>query len=99
MTLKLKPLGSRLVVEPIEQEDKTNSGIFLPDTAKEKPMKGTVLSVGPGDRHEKGNRVAMDVTVSDIVLFNKYAGTEVKIDDKKLLIMKESDILAIVEEN
>ena len=98
MTLKLKPLGSRLVVEPIEQEDKTNSGIFLPDTAKEKPMKGTVLSVGPGDRDEKGNRVAMDVTVSDIVLFNKYAGTEVKIDDKKLLVMKESDILAIVEE-
>lgn len=97
MTLNLKPLGSRLVVEPIEQEEKTNSGIYLPDTAKEKPMKGTVLSVGPGDRNEKGDRVAMDVAVGDIVLFNKYAGTEIKIDDKKILVMKESDVLAIVE--
>ena len=99
MALKLKPLGSRLVVEPIEQEEKTSSGIYLPDTAKEKPMKGTVISVGPGDRNEKGDRVAMDVPLGSIVLFNKYAGTEVAIDDKKLLIMKESDILAIVEEN
>ncbi|MCD6474673.1 MAG: co-chaperone GroES [Anaerolineaceae bacterium] len=97
MTLNLKPLGSRLVVEPIEQEEKTNSGIYLPDTAKEKPMKGTVLSVGPGDRNENGDRVAMDVALGDIVLFNKYAGTEIKIDDKKILVMKESDILAIIE--
>ncbi len=97
MTLNLKPLGSRLVVEPIEQEEKTNSGIYLPDTAKEKPMKGTVLSVGPGDRNENGDRVAMDVALGDIVLFNKYAGTEIKIDDKKILVMKESDVLAIIE--
>jgi len=97
MALNLKPLGSRLVVEPIEQEEKTTSGIYLPDTAKEKPMKGTILSDGPGDRNEKGDRVAMDVAVGDIVLFNKYAGTEVKIDDKKILVMKESDVLAIVE--
>ena len=97
MALNLKPLGSRLVVEPIEQEEKTNSGIYLPDTAKEKPMKGTVLSVGPGDRNENGDRVAMDVALGDIVLFNKYAGTEIKIDNKKILVMKESDVLAIVE--
>ena len=97
MARNLKPLGSRLVVEPIEQEEKTVSGIYLPDTAKEKPMKGTVLSVGPGDRDEKGDRVAMDVATGDVVLFNKYAGTEVKIDDKKLLVMKESDVLAIIE--
>ncbi|MCD4753021.1 MAG: co-chaperone GroES [Anaerolineaceae bacterium] len=97
MALNLKPLGSRLVVEPIEQEEKTNSGIYLPDTAKEKPMKGTVLSVGPGDRNEKGERIVMDVALGDIVLFNKYAGTEIKIDDKKILVMKESDVLAIVE--
>ena len=97
MALNLKPLGSRIVVEPIEQEEKTVTGIYLPDTAKEKPMKGTVLSVGAGDRNEKGDRVAMDVTTGDVVLFNKYAGTEVKIDDKKLLVMKESDVLAIIE--
>ena len=96
MALNLKPLGSRLVVEPIEQEEKTVSGIYLPDTAKEKPMKGTVLSVGPGDRDDKGARIAMDVKAGDVVLFNKYAGTEVKIDDKKLLVMKESDVLAVI---
>lgn len=97
MALNLKPLGSRLVVEPIEQEEKTVSGIYLPDTAKEKPMKGTVLSVGPGDRDDKGARIPMDVKAGDVVLFNKYAGTEVKIDDKKLLVMKESDVLAVIE--
>lgn len=96
MALNLKPLGSRLVVEPIEQEEKTISGIYLPDTAKEKPMKGTVLSVGPGDRDENGARIDMDVKAGDVVLFNKYAGTEIKIDDKKLLVMKESDILALI---
>jgi chaperonin GroES len=97
MALNLKPLGSRLVVEPIEQEEKTVSGIYLPDTAKEKPMKGTVLSIGPGDRDDKGARIPMDVKKGDVVLFNKYAGTEVKIDDKKLLVMKESDVLAVIE--
>jgi len=97
MALNLKPLGSRIVVEPIEQEEKTVTGIYLPDTAKEKPMKGTVLSVGAGDRDDNGERVAMDVAVGDVVLFNKYGGTEVKIDDKKLLVMKESDVLAVIE--
>jgi len=98
MAVNLKPLGSRLVVEPVEQEDITSGGIFLPETAKEKPQKGVVISVGPGDRDEDGKRIPLDVSVKDRVLFNKYSGTEIKIDGKKLLILKESDILAIVEE-
>lgn len=97
MALTLKPLGSRIVVEPIEQEDKTVTGIYLPDTAKEKPMKGTIVAIGEGERDEAGKRIPMDVKVGDVVLFNKYSGTEVKIDDKKILVMKESDILAIIE--
>ncbi|MCD6577097.1 MAG: co-chaperone GroES [Anaerolineaceae bacterium] len=97
MALKLKPLGSRLVVEPIEQEDVTASGIVLPETAKEKPQRAKVLAAGPGDRDESGNRIPMDVKVEDVVLFAKYSGTEIKIDSKKLLILKESDVLAIVE--
>jgi chaperonin GroES len=97
MTINLKPLGSRIVVEPLEQEDKTAGGLFLPETAKEKPQQGVVLSIGPGDRDDKGNRIAMDVKVNDIVLFAKYGGTEIKIDGKKLLILRESDILAVVE--
>ena len=97
MSINLKPLGSRIVVEPLEQEDKTASGLFLPETAKEKPQQGVVLSVGPGDRDDSGNRIAMDVAVDDVVLFAKYGGTEIKIDGKKLLILRESDILAIVE--
>ena len=97
MALNLKPLGSRVVVEPIEQEDVTASGIVLPETAKEKPQRGKVLSVGPGDRDEDGKRIAMDVSVGDTVLFAKYAGTEIKLDAKKLLILRESDLLAIVE--
>ncbi len=97
MALKLKPLGSRLVVEPIEQEDVTASGIVLPETAKEKPQKGNVLSIGPGDRDEDGKRIPMDVKVGDVVLFAKYSGTEIKVEQKKLLILKESDVLAIVE--
>ena len=96
MALKLKPLGSRLVVEPIEQEDVTASGIVLPETAKEKPQKGKVLSMGPGDRDEEGKRIPMDVKVGDTVLYAKYSGTEIKMDQKKLLILKESDVLAIV---
>jgi len=96
MALKLKPLGSRLVVEPIEQEDVTASGIVLPETAKEKPQKGKVLSMGPGDRDEVGKRIPMDVKVGDTVLYAKYSGTEIKMDQKKLLILKESDVLAIV---
>ncbi len=95
--LKLKPLGGRVIVEPIEQEDVTAGGIILPDTAKEKPQEGKVLAAGPGDRNEKGERVPMDLKAGDRVLFAKYSGTEVKMDGKKLLIMRESDILAIVE--
>jgi chaperonin GroES len=96
MTLSLKPLGSRVVIEPIEQEEITAGGIVLPETAKEKPQKGTVLAVGPGDRDDKGKRIDLDVAVGDVVLFAKYSGTEIKLDGKKLLILRESDILAIV---
>jgi chaperonin GroES len=92
----LKPLGNRVVVEPLEQEEVTAGGIVLPETAKEKPQKGAVLSVGPGERDDEGKRIPMDVSVGDTVLFAKYSGTEVKIDNKKLLILRESDILAIV---
>jgi chaperonin GroES len=96
MAMNLKPLGSRVVVEPLEQEEITPGGIVIPETAKEKPQKGTILSVGPGDRDENGKRVPMDVTVGETVLFAKYGGTEIKIDGKKLLILRESDLLAIV---
>jgi chaperonin GroES len=96
MTISMKPLGSRLVVEPIEQEEVTSGGIVLPETAKEKPQKGTVLAAGPGDRNEDGDRIEMDVKVGDTVLFAKYSGTEIKYDGKKLLILRESDILAIL---
>ncbi len=97
MSIKLKPLGSRVVIEPVEQEEVTAGGIVLPETAKEKPQKGVVLSVGPGDRDEDGKHIAMDVKEGETVLFAKYAGTEIKIDGKKLLILRESDLLAIVE--
>lgn len=96
--MKLKPLGARVVVEPVEQEDVTAGGIVLPETAKEKPQKGKVLSTGPGDRDDSGKRIPMDVQVGDTVLFQKYGGTEIKVDGKKLLILRESDLLAIVEE-
>jgi chaperonin GroES len=97
MSISIKPLGNRVVVEPIEQEDVTKSGIVLPDTAKEKPQTGTVLAAGPGDRDDSGKRIAMDVKVGDKVLFAKYAGTELKLDGKKLLILRETDLLGIVE--
>lgn len=95
--MKLKPLGDRLVVKPRETEETTASGIILPETAKEKPQQGEVLAVGPGRRDEDGDRVEMDVAVGDVVLYAKYAGTEIKVDGDKLLILKESDVLAIVE--
>src|SRR5690606_26575630 len=95
--MKLKPLGDRLVVKPRETEETTASGIILPETAKEKPQQGEVLAVGPGRRDEDGDRVEMDVAVGDIVLYAKYSGTEVKVNSDKLLILKESDILAIVD--
>jgi chaperonin GroES len=94
--MNLKPLGDRLIVEPIEQEEMTTSGIVLPETAKEKPMQGKVLAIGPGARKEDGSRIAMDVSKGDTVLYAKYAGTEVKIENKKYLILKETDVLAIV---
>ena len=94
--MNLKPLGDRLVVEPKEKETTTASGLVLPDTASEKPQQGTVIAVGPGARDGDGNRIAMDVSEGATVLFAKYAGTEIKLDDSKVLIMKESDILAIV---
>jgi chaperonin GroES len=97
MSISLKPLGNRVVIEPIEEEEITAGGIVLPETAKEKPQKGKVLSVGPGDRNDKGDLVPLDVSKGDTVLFAKYAGTEIKVDGKKLLIMRESDLLAIVE--
>jgi len=97
MALNLKPLGSRVVIEPIEQEEITAGGIVLPETAKEKPQQGMILAVGQGDRDEDGKRIPMDVSVGDKVLFAKYSGTEIKMDGKKLLILRESDILAIVE--
>ncbi len=96
MAMNLKPLGSRVVVEPLEENEVTAGGIVLPETAKEKPQKGVVLSVGPGDRDEDGERIPMDVAVNDTVLFAKYGGTEIKVDGKKLLILRESDLLAIV---
>jgi chaperonin GroES len=96
MALSLKPLGNRVVVEPIEQEDVTAGGIVLPETAKEKPQKGKVLAVGLGERDDDGKRIAMDVSEGDTVLFAKYSGTEIKLDGKKLLILRENDLLAIV---
>jgi chaperonin GroES len=97
MTISLKPLGDRVVVEPIEQDETTAGGIILPETAKEKPQRGSIVATGPGGRDDQGKRIALDVKEGDIVLFAKYAGTEFKVDGKKLLILKESDLLAIVE--
>jgi chaperonin GroES len=96
--INLRPLADRLIVEPIEQEEKTASGIILPETAKEKPQEGNVLAVGPGRKDEDGKPIPMDVKEGDRVLYAKYAGTEVKLpDDRKVLVLKESDVLAIVE--
>lgn len=92
----LKPLADRLVVRPLEREEKTVSGIVLPDSAKEKPQEGEIIAAGPG-RYEDGKRVALDVKVGDKVIYSKYAGTEVKVDNEELLILRESDILAIIE--
>ena len=95
--MNLKPLADRLVVEPVEQEEVTSGGIILPETAKEKPQQGKVIAAGPGRTDEDGKRVAMEVKVGDRVLYAKYSGTEIKLDSKKVLILRESDILAIVE--
>lgn len=96
--MNIRPLGDRILVEPIEQEETLSSGLLLPETAKEKPQQGSVLAVGTGRRNDDGERIALDVEVGNKVLFAKYAGTEVKLDGKKLLIMKETDILGIIED-
>jgi chaperonin GroES len=93
----IRPLGDRVIVEPIEQEEQLASGLYIPETAKEKPQQGNVIAVGEGRRDDDGDRIAMDVSVGQKVLFAKYAGTEIKLDGKKLLILKESDILGILE--
>ena len=92
----LKPLGDRVVIRVLEQEEKTASGIFLPDTAKEKPSQDEVVAVGPGKLQDDGKRVALDVKVGDKIIFSKYAGTEVKFEGTKYLIVSERDILAII---
>ena len=97
MSINLKPLGDRLVVEPQQREQTTSSGLVLPETATEKPQQGEVVAAGPGRRDEDGKRIPMDVSPGDTVLYAKYAGTEIKIEDKKYLILKETDVLAIVE--
>jgi chaperonin GroES len=98
MPVNIRPLGDRVLVEPVEQEETIAGGMLvLPETAKEKPQQGNVIAVGAGRRDDDGDRIDMDVKVGDKVLFAKYAGTEVKLDGKKLLIMKESDILGVVE--
>jgi len=94
MAIKLQPMADRLVVKPIEREEVTKAGIVLPDTAREKPQEGKVLAVGPGRLSEDGKRIAMDVKVGDIVIYAKYGGTEYKIDDEEVIILRESDILA-----
>jgi chaperonin GroES len=94
MAVKLEPMGDRLVVKPMQSEEKTKSGIYLPDTDKEKPQEGKVIAVGPGRMTDEGKRIAPDVAVGDIVLYTKYGGSEIKIDGEEFIIMRESDILA-----
>ena len=95
--VNIRPLGDRVVVEPIEQETTTASGLVLPESAKEKPQTGKVIAVGLGKKDDDGERIQMDVEEGQTILFAKYAGTEIKLGDRKVLIMKESDILGIVE--
>jgi len=96
--MNLRPLGDRILVEPVEKEETIAGGLLLPETAKEKPQQGNVLAAGAGRYDEDGERIPMDVKVGNKVLFAKYAGTEIKVDGKKLLILKETDILAIIED-
>src|SRR5215469_2771265 len=95
--MKFRPLHDRVVVRRLEQDDKTPGGIIIPDTAQEKPMEGEIIAAGPGARNEQGQLVALDVKVGDRALFGKWSGTEVKIDGEDLMIMKESDIIGIIE--
>ena len=93
----IKPLADRIVVKPAEAEQKTSSGLFIPDNAKEKPMQGKVVAVGPGRKNDKGELVAMEVKVGDEVLYGKYAGTELEFEGEKFLMMRQSDVLAVIE--
>ncbi len=95
--MSFRPLHDRVVVRRIDAEEKTSGGIIIPETAKEKPMQGEIVAVGPGARDEKGQRVELDVAAGDIVLFGKWSGTEVKINGEDVLIMKESDIMGVIE--
>ncbi len=94
--MKLKPLGDRLIIQAVDEEETTASGLVLPDTAKEKPQKGKVIAVGDG-RVEDGERIPLDVAVGDEVLYSKYGGTEIKVDGEDLLVLRESDVLAVVQ--
>jgi chaperonin GroES len=94
MAVKLQPMGNRLVVKPMQSEEKTKSGIYLPDTAKEKSQEGKVIAVGPGKVTDDGKRIPMEVEVGDIIIYAKYGGSEIKIDEEDLIIMREDDILA-----
>lgn len=96
--MKLKPLGDRVLVKRLEQEEVTKGGIIIPDSAKEKPMKGEVVAVGPGKIGDDGKHMKMHVEKGNLVLFNKYAGTEIKVETEDLLVMREDDILAIIED-
>ncbi|MCX5991538.1 MAG: co-chaperone GroES [Chloroflexi bacterium] len=93
-TSKLEPLGDRVVIKPAKREEMTKTGLVLPETAKEKPQEGEVVAIGPGKMTDEGNRIAMDVKVGDVVVYAKYAGTEFKLDEEELIIVRESDILA-----
>lgn len=95
--MKFRPLGDRVLVKRVEEEQKTKGGIIIPDTAKEKPQEGEVVAVGPGARDEDGERISMDLKAGDRILFGKWSGTEVKIDGEDLLIMKESDVMGVLE--
>lgn len=95
--MNLRPLGDRVVVQPLEEEEATQSGLYIPDTAKEKPIKGEVISVGPGKVLDNGTRVAMDLHPGQKVIFAKYGGTEIKLDGNKYMILSERDVLAIVD--
>src|SRR5579885_2243433 len=97
--MNIRPLGDRIVVERIESEEKTSGGIIIPDTAKEKPKQGKVLAKGPGAKDETGKRVEIDVQVGDIVLFTQWAGNEIKLDGKEYLVLKESDVIGVIEDS
>lgn len=94
--MKIKPLGDRIVVERIESEEKTAGGIIIPDTAKEKPKQAKVIAVGEGNKDDNGKRIPVDVQVGDVVLFTQWAGSEIKLDGKELLVLKESDVIGVI---